>query len=89
MNDVLAVNLFCERTSSQKLDWVLNMPLTLSSNVIWRAYRLVAETKIFRLVVSLFYVKEEWIGKKYNKKDITYYFKYRELSGIFKINNQF
>ena len=45
------------------------MPLIPSSNVIWNAYRLIAETKIFRLGVSLIcllYVKEEWIGKKYN-----------------------
>ena len=43
------------------------MPLILSSNVIWHAYRLIAETKIFRLGLSLIcilYVKEEWIGKK-------------------------
>ena len=48
------------------------MPLILSSNVICHAYRLIAETKIFRLGVSLIclgggmdlYVKEEWIGKK-------------------------
>ena len=45
------------------------MPLILSSNVIWHAYRLIAETKIFRLGVSLIclsYVKEEWMAKKYN-----------------------
>ena len=45
------------------------MPLILSSNVIWHAYRLIAETKIFRLGLSLIclvYVKKEWIGKKYN-----------------------
>ena len=39
----------------------------LPSNIIWHAYRLIAETKIFRLSVSLIcslYVKkEEWIGK--------------------------
>ena len=43
------------------------MPLILSSNIIWHAYRLKAETKIFRLGVSLIYllyVKEEWTGKK-------------------------
>ena len=43
------------------------MPLILSSNVICHAYRLIAETKIFRLGISLIfllYVKEEWIGKK-------------------------
>ena len=34
VNDFLAVNFFCERNLSQKLDWVLNMPLILSSNVI-------------------------------------------------------
>ena len=67
MNDFLAANSFRERTSSQKLNWVLNTPLILSSNVIWHTYRLMAETKIFRLGVSLIcylYVKEEWIGKK-------------------------
>ena len=43
------------------------MPLILSSNVIWNAYRLIAENKIFRVSVSLIcllYVKEKWIGKK-------------------------
>ena len=63
----LAVNLFCERTLDWILDWILNMRLVLSSNVIWHAYRLIAETKIFKLGVSpmyLLYVKEERIGKK-------------------------
>ena len=36
------------------LDWVLNTPLILSSNVIWHAYRLIAEAKIFRRI-PLFY----------------------------------
>ena len=66
-NDSLADNYFCGRTSSSKLDWVLNMPLILSSNVIWDDYRLIAETKIFRFGVSLtclLYVKEERVGKK-------------------------
>ena len=43
------------------------MPLIPSNNVIWHAYRLIAEIKIFRLGVSLIcllHVKEEWIGKK-------------------------
>ena len=43
------------------------MLLILYSNVIWHAYRFIAETKIFRLGVSLIcllYVKEEWISKK-------------------------
>ena len=51
------------------LDWLINMPLILSSNVIWHGYRLIAETNIFRLGVSLiclFYVEEEWLAKKYN-----------------------
>ena len=65
---LLSVNYFCERTSPYKFDWVLNMPLILSSNVIWHAYRSIAETKIFRLGVSficcLYVKKEEWIGKK-------------------------
>ena len=67
VNDFAAVNYFCERTSSQKPGWVFNTSLILSSNVIWHAYRLIAETKIFRLGVSLIclsYVKDEWIGKK-------------------------
>ena len=33
-NDFLAVNFFCERNLPEKVDWVLNMPLMLSSNVI-------------------------------------------------------
>ena len=60
--DFEAVNYFCERTSSKKLDWVLNTSLILSNNVIWHAYRLIAETKIFRLggsLICLLYVKEE------------------------------
>ena len=69
------------------------MPLILSSNVIWRAYRFIAETKIFRLGVSLIcllFVKEEWTGKKsITQKVIIYYFKYREFPGIFAINDQF
>ena len=32
------------------LDWVLNTPLILSSDVIWHAYRLIAEAKIFRCI---------------------------------------
>ena len=52
----------------QKLEWVLNAPLILSSNVIWHAYRAIAETKIFRLGVSLicpiYGQSEEWIAKK-------------------------
>ena len=75
VNDFLAVNYFRERTSSQKLDWVLNTPLILSSNVIWHAYRLMAETKIFRLglsLICLLHVKEKWIGKNnYHRKHIT------------------
>ena len=66
-DDFLAINYFRERTSLQKLDWIFNTPLTLSDNVIWHAYRLIAETKTFRLNVSLvclLYVKDEWIGKK-------------------------
>ena len=39
------------------------MPLIMSGNVIWHGYRLIAETKIFRLGVTIshmsFYVKEE------------------------------
>ena len=69
------------------------MPLILSSNVIWHAYRFIAETKIFRLGVSLIcllFVKEEWTGKKsITQKGIIYYFKYREFPGIFAINDQF
>ena len=66
-NDSLTVNYFYERTSSSKLDWVLNMPLILSSNVIWHAFSFIVETKVFRLgesLICLLFVKEEWIGKK-------------------------
>ena len=89
-NDSLAVNYFCERTSSLKLDWILNMPVILSSNVIWHAYSLIAETKVFRLGVSLIcllYVKKEWIGKKVYYRKI-YYFKCQECLGMFPINDQ-
>ena len=52
---------------------------------------LIAETKIFRLGVSLIcllYAKEEWIHKRsILQKDITYYFKYQEFLGIFEIND--
>ena len=67
VNDFVTVNYFRERTSSEQLQWVLNTPLILPSNVIWHAYRLIAETKIFRPGVSLIcllYVKEESISKK-------------------------
>ena len=50
-----------------------------------------AETKVFRLGVSLIwllYFKEEWTGKKkLLQKDRTHYFKYLEFSGIFTIND--
>ena len=62
VNDILAVNYFCERTSLWKLDWVLNTSLILSSYVIWHAYRLIAETNIFGLggsLICLLYVKEQ------------------------------
>ena len=36
------------------LDWVLNTPLRLSSNVIWHAYRLIAEAKIFRRILLVY-----------------------------------
>ena len=66
--------LFRERTSSYKLDWVLNTPL--STNVIWHAYRSIAETKIFRLGIFLIYPiyakKEEWISKKLYYRKIKY-----------------
>ena len=67
------------------------MPLILSSNVIWHAYWSIAETKIFRLGVSvicpLYVKKEEWIGKKMKlQKDKIYYFKYRECWSIVTIN---
>ena len=65
---LLAGHYFRERTSSQKLDWVLNTPPILSSNVNWHAYKLIVETKISRLGVSLIchlYVKKEaWIETK-------------------------
>ena len=47
-----------------------NTSLILSSNVIWHVYRLISETKIFRLggsLVCLLYVKEEYrLTKKHN-----------------------
>ena len=43
VNEFLVVHLFCERTSSEKLDWVFNMSLILSSNIVLHAYRLIAE----------------------------------------------
>ena len=52
------------------------MPLILSSDVIWHAYRSIAETKILRLGVSLIcplYVKKgEWIGKKLYYRKMKY-----------------
>ena len=44
-------------------------------NVIWYAYRSIAEINIFRLGVSLIcplYAKEEWIGKKLYYRKIKY-----------------
>ena len=72
---LLAVKYFHGRTSSQKLNWVLNAPLVLSSNVIWHAYKLIVETKIFRLGVSLICplcVMEEWIDKKMYYRKMKY-----------------
>ena len=43
-----SVNYFRERTSAQKLDWVLNTPLIMSSNVNSHAYRLIAGTNNFK-----------------------------------------
>ena len=58
------------------MDWVLNTSLILSNNVIWDAYRSIAETEIFRLGVTLIcplYVKkEEWISKKLYYREIKY-----------------
>ena len=62
-----------QRLQQMFAGWVLNTPLILSSNFIWHAYRLIAETKIFKLVVSLIcflYVKEVWIGKKVDYRKI-------------------
>ena len=70
-NDFLAVNYFRERNSFYKLHWVPNTPLILSSKFIWHAYRLIAETKIFRLglsLISFLNVKDEWIRKKVDYK---------------------
>ena len=50
---LLSVNYFSERISLQIFNWVLIMPLILSSNVIWYAYGSIPETKIFRLGVYL------------------------------------
>ena len=48
------------------------MSLTLSSNIIWHVYRSIAETKVFRLGVSLIcllYVKANELAKKvYDRK---------------------
>ena len=74
VHDFIAVNYFRERPSSYKIDWVLNTPLILSSNAIWHDYRLITETTIFRLSVSLIYllyVKEDWIDKKSYYRNIT------------------
>ena len=48
------------------LDWVLNTSLLLSSNVIWHAYRLTAETNFRAWWIShmTLSVKEEKTGKK-------------------------
>ena len=52
------------------------MFLILCNNVIWHAYRSIAETKIFRLGESLIYPlyvkKEEWISKALYYRKIKY-----------------
>ena len=52
------------------------MLLVLCNNVIWHAYRSIAETKIFRLGESLIYPlyvkKEEWISKALYYRKIKY-----------------
>ena len=71
------------------MDWVLNTPLILSSYVIWKAYRSIEETKVFRLDISLIcllYVKG-CCNKIILQKGKTYYFKYQRSSGIFTITN--
>ena len=68
VNNFLAVDYLPKRTSLKKLDWVLNTTLILSRNVIWHAYRSIAENKIFRLGVSfkcLLFVKRNELAKKY------------------------
>ena len=43
--------------------------MILSSNVIWNAYRLIAETKIFRLggsLICLYMLRKNRLAKKYN-----------------------
>ena len=65
------------------------MLLILSSNVIWHAYRSVSENKIFRLDVPSIcplYGGMHW-QKVVLQKDKMYYFKYREIEGIFTIDN--
>ena len=64
VTDFLPLNYFRERTSSQKLDWILNTPLILSSNVIWNTYRLIAQTGNFQGM--------DW-QKSILQKDITYH----------------
>ena len=65
------------------------MPLILSRNFIWHAYRLIAETKIFRLEYpsyAFYMLRRNGLAKSILQKDITYCFKYREFSGIFTVN---
>ena len=64
VTDFLPLNYFRKRTSSQKLDWILNTPLILSSNVIWNTYRLIAQTGNFQGM--------DW-QKSILQKDITYH----------------
>ena len=65
------------------------MLLILSSNVIWHAYRSMLENKIFRLDVPP--ICPLFDGMHWQKvvlqKDKMYYFKYREIEGIFTIDN--
>ena len=65
------------------------MPLILSRNFIWHVYRLIAETKIFRLEYpsyAFYMLRRNRLAKSILQKDITYCFKYREFSGIFTVN---
>ena len=53
------------------------MPLLLSSNVIWHAYRLIPKTKIFRLGIFLICRLYEGMDWQISilQKDVIYYFK--------------
>ena len=88
---IFSINFFCERSSSQKLDWVLNIPLILSSNVICHAYSMPNQDFQAWCISHMSFKcwgEMDW-QKIIIQKDIIHYFKYREFSGVFTINDQF